>query len=249
MNIPRRVIARSIGGAIVGSTALAVAACGGSAAPLEIDYSSGRPHGSSRHDWSLLQNKSFVVVSLRDRNGPKPPIARPESVRVSFTLVRSLHRALSWQARCNGYSYRLRTASNRLVTSEEINTLMACPGRPSREDAWLDDFFEARPRWRLWHGHLTLVAGKRVMRLRQRPAWTRCHGHPRRTRALQASHLTCPSAKRAIRRGKFEVTPGGLIFTTRGFACESPVGPPRDGPRFTVCRRQRQAFRFYGPPE
>jgi hypothetical protein len=176
---------------IVGLTALLVAADGQNAPALgaspraqgasvnvlavEIDSTSRRAHGSGGQDWSLLQNKSFVAVSLRDRNGPKPPISRPRSLEISFTLVGLLHPALSWQANCNFYSYRLRAASRRLVTSHEINTQMFCLGRPSREvrrpsreDAWLDDFFRSNPRWRLSHGHLKLVAGNRVVRLQQR---------------------------------------------------------------------------------
>jgi hypothetical protein len=65
-------------------------------------------------------------------------------------------------------------------------------------------------------------------------------------RRLQVSHLTCARAVRAIRRGKFALTPGGPVFSTRGFHCSSPVGPPlNDAPRFTVCRRRGHAFRFY----
>jgi hypothetical protein len=223
---------------------------------VEINPTSGRPHGRSRHDWSALLNKSFVVLSVRDRNGPKPPIARPMSVHVSFTLVGLLHRSLFWQANCNDYNYRLRSASSRLVTSKEINTAMACPGRPSQEDAWLDGFFRSNPRWRLSRGYLKLVAGNRVIRLQRlrgraqptrRSAWMRCHGHPRRVRNVQVSELPCLKAKKAIRRGKFEVTPGGLLFSTRGFRCESPVGAPHDEPRFTLCRKRHRAFRFYGP--
>jgi len=107
---------------------------------------SGRPSESSRHDWSVLQNKSFVVLSVRDRNGPKPPITRPMSVHVSFTLVELLHPTLFLQARCNIYNYRLPAVSSRLVTNHEVNTDKFCPGRPSREDAWLDGFFRSNPR-------------------------------------------------------------------------------------------------------
>jgi hypothetical protein len=137
---------------------------------------------------------------------------------------------------------------------------MFCSGRTSREDAWLDGFFRSNPRWRLWNGHLKLVAGNRVIRLQrhrvqgrsaqatQRSAWTRCHGHPPRVRNLQVSKLTCPKARKAIRRGRFEQTPGGEIFSTRGFGCDSPVGPPRKppihplpqrAPRFQVLRSLR----------
>jgi hypothetical protein len=75
--------------------------------------------------------------------------------------------------------------------------------------------------------------------------WTGCSGHPRQVRHLQASRLTCAKAIKAIKRGKFALTPGGPLFSTRGFKCDSPVGPPVDGPRFTVCARHGHKFRFY----
>jgi hypothetical protein len=87
----------------------------------------------------------------------------------------------------------------------------------------------------------------RVAQAMQHSAWTRCHGHPPRVRNLQVSKLTCPKAEKAIRRGRFEQTPGGEIFSTRGFGCESSVGPPREPPSFTLCSRRHHAFRFYGP--
>jgi len=75
--------------------------------------------------------------------------------------------------------------------------------------------------------------------------WHGCPSHPRRVRHLQVSRLTCAKAIRAIRSGKFDLTPGGPVFSTPGYRCHSPVGPPLDGPRFTVCKRYTYAFRFY----
>lgn len=75
--------------------------------------------------------------------------------------------------------------------------------------------------------------------------WTGCSGHPRQVRHVQVSRLSCAKAVRAIKRGKFALTPGGPLFTTPRFKCESPVGPPMDGPRFTVCTRHHHKFRFY----
>jgi hypothetical protein len=80
-------------------------------------------------------------------------------------------------------------------------------------------------------------------------AWVACPKHPRRARRLQVSHLTCSKAVKAIKRGKFESPPGGPTFSTRGFRCHWPVGPPLDGPRYTVCRRSSHAFRFYSLAE
>jgi len=75
--------------------------------------------------------------------------------------------------------------------------------------------------------------------------WHGCSRHTRRTRHLQVSRLTCAKAVRAIKRGTFDLTPGGPVFSTPGYRCHSPVGPPLDGPRFTVCRHYTHAFRFY----
>jgi hypothetical protein len=79
--------------------------------------------------------------------------------------------------------------------------------------------------------------------------WHGCVKHPRRVRHLQVSRLTCAKAVRAIKRGKFESPPGGPTFSTPGYRCTWPVGPPLDGPRFTVCRHYAHAFRFYSLAE
>jgi hypothetical protein len=75
--------------------------------------------------------------------------------------------------------------------------------------------------------------------------WHGCSRHTRRTRHLQVSRLTCANAIGAIRRGKFALPPGGPVFSTPGYRCHSPVGPPLYRPRFTVCQRYTHAFRFY----
>jgi hypothetical protein len=79
--------------------------------------------------------------------------------------------------------------------------------------------------------------------------WVACSGHPRSVRHLQVSRLSCSEAVTAIKRGQLAFVPAGLAFSTRGFTCRSPVGPPEHGPRFTVCRRSHRAFRFYSIAE
>jgi len=64
---------------------------------------------------------------------------------------------------------------------------------------------------------------------------------------LAVSHLSCASAEKAVRAGRFAITPGNPIFSTSGFRCTSPIGPPPDtGPvvRYVVCRYAAHAFRF-----
>jgi len=43
-------------------------------------------------------------------------------------------------------------------------------------------------------------------------------------------HLTCAQANHAIRRGSVLLTPGGPIFSTRGYACSSRNILPRTDP-------------------
>ena len=72
-------------------------------------------------------------------------------------------------------------------------------------------------------------------------------GRPFPVSLLGVSHLTCASALKALRAGSFFLTPADPIFSTPGFHCTSPIGPPRPGPtRYVVCRKGQEAFRFHG---
>jgi hypothetical protein len=76
---------------------------------------------------------------------------------------------------------------------------------------------------------------------------SRCSEHPRKVHRMQVSHLGCSMAIKAVRHGTFEATPGGLLFSTSGFTCQSPIAPPpagSSGPRFTFCGHRGHAFRF-----
>jgi hypothetical protein len=46
-----------------------------------------------------------------------------------------------------------------------------------------------------------------------------------------------------------EATPGGPLFSTAGFKCGGPVGPPPPGakPRYYRCNHGRQVFEFLVP--
>ena len=64
---------------------------------------------------------------------------------------------------------------------------------------------------------------------------------------LGVDRLSCARAVEALRAGSFALTPADPIFSTPGFHCTSPIGPPRPGPtRYVVCRKGRAAFRFHG---
>lgn len=130
-----------------------------------------RPDAADQSD-SGLENKSFVVVAV----GRESPISSFRSVRVSFGPPTLLHSSLAWHAKCDVFSYRVRIAARRLMVSNGVSTLVGCPKRQVQEDAWLDDFFESDPRWHLSHGRLKLVAGKRVMLLKQEKRGRSCPG-------------------------------------------------------------------------
>jgi len=46
---------------------------------------------------------------------------------------------------------------------------------------------------------------------------------------LRATRISCTKAAAAIRAGSFVATPAGPQFSTKGFYCTSPVGPPPPG--------------------
>ena len=66
---------------------------------------------------------------------------------------------------------------------------------------------------------------------------------------LRVSQISCSRAAAAVRAGKFELTPGGPLFSTPGFACQSPIGPPppRSKPRYFRCTHRHERFEFLVP--
>jgi hypothetical protein len=66
---------------------------------------------------------------------------------------------------------------------------------------------------------------------------------------LGVSRISCSRAAAAVRAGRFELTPGGPLFSTPGFVCSSPVGPPLPGtrPRYFRCTHRRERFEFLVP--
>lgn len=66
---------------------------------------------------------------------------------------------------------------------------------------------------------------------------------------LRVNGISCSRSAAAVRAGKFELTPGGPLFSTPGFVCNSPIGPPLPGskPRFFKCAHRRERFEFLVP--
>jgi len=77
------------------------------------------------------------------------------------------------------------------------------------------------------------------------PRVTTHAGSPFVTAHLRVSRMSCMRAITAVRAGAFALTPAGPRFSTPGFSCTSPVGPPRNSaPRYFHCRHGARAFEF-----
>ena len=66
---------------------------------------------------------------------------------------------------------------------------------------------------------------------------------------LRVIRISCSRAAALVRAGSYEATPGGPLFTSPGFSCSGPVGPPPPGskPRYYQCEHRRQGFEFLVP--
>jgi hypothetical protein len=66
---------------------------------------------------------------------------------------------------------------------------------------------------------------------------------------VQVKRISCASAAAAVRASTFEATPGGPLFSTPGFICTGPIGPPppRSKPRYYRCTRGPKQFEFLVP--
>jgi hypothetical protein len=66
---------------------------------------------------------------------------------------------------------------------------------------------------------------------------------------LRVTRISCSRAAAAVRAGSYEATPGGPLFTSPGFSCSGPVGPPPPGAalRYYRCDHRRQRFEFVVP--
>jgi hypothetical protein len=66
---------------------------------------------------------------------------------------------------------------------------------------------------------------------------------------LRVIRISCSRAAAVVRASRYEATPGGPLFTSPGFSCSGPVGPPPPGskPRYYQCDRRRQRFEFLVP--
>jgi hypothetical protein len=67
--------------------------------------------------------------------------------------------------------------------------------------------------------------------------------------SLRVIRMSCARAAAAVRAARYEPTPGGPLFTSPGFSCSGPVGPPPPGarPRYYRCVHLRRRFEFLAP--
>lgn len=114
-------------------------------------------------------DRSYVIAALATPTGHSP-IRTLSEVEVWFGRDRQrsgrLVRGMGWNAHCNTIGGRFRFHAHRLVPFELSETLLGCESAAEREDRWLGRFFDARPRWAIHHGHLTLRAPLGTMTLR-----------------------------------------------------------------------------------
>lgn len=66
---------------------------------------------------------------------------------------------------------------------------------------------------------------------------------------VQVKRISCARAAAAVRASTFEAAPGGPLFSTPGFICTGPVGPPppHSKPRYYRCARGPKQFEFLIP--
>jgi len=93
----------------------------------------------------------------------------------------------------------------------------------------------------------------------QQGAYHRCRGEhlsvggtaggPLNLTNLRVIRISCSRAAAAVRASSYEATPAGPLFTSQGFRCGGPVGPPPPGakPRYYHCNHRRQMFEFLVP--
>jgi hypothetical protein len=111
------------------------------------------------------------VASKVSAGGDQTPFAKVSKVTVDLERGGgqdgSESHQIGWMARCNSVGGGVRVTSNRLVPVKPMSTLIGCPRRESKEDRWLDGFFDSDPIWHLRGAQLILTAGKRELWLRR----------------------------------------------------------------------------------
>lgn len=87
----------------------------------------------------------------------------------------------------------------------------------------------------------------------QQGAYHRCRGEHLSVRGTAEGSLNVTNLRviriAAVRASSYEATPAGPLFTSPGFSCSGPAGPPLPGakPRYYHYKDRRQMFEFLVP--
>lgn len=142
--------------------AFGASSCGGS-----VDVSSTTVATSARSDVRGGQSwpsGRFVAVSAGDATA-SPPFRRLGAVYVTLE-----GRRISWGANCNGFTGLVAVSGSRIHVSDVGSTSKMCGGARGREDGWLQELFEAGPRWRAVGPSLRFAAEGKMLRLSREPS-------------------------------------------------------------------------------
>jgi heat shock protein HslJ len=109
-----------------------------------------------------LWGRDFVGSAVRLEGGNPTPISRPRGIHVSFA---SKGKGVGWEIGCNENGAKAQITANRLRLGTSGGTLVGCDQQVEFEEAWLGQFFESDPYWRLDGRRLTLTSGDAVVEL------------------------------------------------------------------------------------
>jgi heat shock protein HslJ len=120
----------------------------------DSDESSGMPPDD-------LANREFVSTAVTEDGEPRP--LEPDT-EISLSFEREEKRdtlTLIWEAGCNSAGAPVEISDDQLVIEGKriMTTLTGCPKPLMAQDAWLWEFFDADPKWKLTDGELTLASG------------------------------------------------------------------------------------------
>jgi heat shock protein HslJ len=104
------------------------------------------------------------VTSVTGRGKEAPPVTQPIDIRLSFSAEKE--HSVGWQARCNGYGANVQFTATVMEVDQSGGTLIGCEPEIEKEDAWLANFMEADPEWRLEGEQLQLTSDDATIELK-----------------------------------------------------------------------------------
>lgn len=110
-----------------------------------------------------LTGDTFVSSAVCGRK-----LAPGTQIKVGFTASPNGDTYVSFEAGCNGMEGQVQFTAESLKVSRISSTLVGCPDPLAEQDAWLTQFFESDPEWRLQGNRLTLASEDEVIELTRR---------------------------------------------------------------------------------